>query len=145
MSALTNSFETSLLNLIFDNQAIANIGDAGGLQPSSADGNLYVALFTADPTDAGTTTSEANYTGYARVAVSRTDGWTISGDSATNAADITFGDCTAGSNVITHAAIMTASTGGTMLMHGVLDSPITVNTTNNRPKVTASNLTFTLD
>jgi hypothetical protein len=104
-----NGFETALLALIFNNTNIANIGDATGLRGSSAAGSLYVALFTVAPSD-GTAGTEANYTGYARVAVARTSGgWVISENTASNAAAITFGACTAGTNTIVAAAICTGS------------------------------------
>jgi hypothetical protein len=125
----TNTFETDILELIFNNTAIANIGDSSGLQPSSTAGSLYVALFTADPTETGSQTNEATYTGYARVAVARTSGgWTISGNNCSNTAAITFGECTAGSETITHVGILTASTAGDMLFSGVLTSSLAVST-----------------
>lgn len=122
----TNSFETSLLNHIFNNADIANIGDATGVRGSAAAGSLYLALFTASPGETGAGT-EANYTGYARVAVARTaGGWTISGAQASNASAITFGQCTAGSNTIVSFGIMTASSAGTMLFWGDLTSSLAV-------------------
>ena len=91
-----DGFETALLELIFNNEAIADIGDAGGLQPSASAGNLYVALFTVTPSDSVQGT-ECDYTGYARVAVARTvGGFTVTGDTVSNAAAVTFGQCTAG-------------------------------------------------
>ena len=42
----SNSFETAILGLIFNNTDIAGIGDAGGLQNSAAAGSLYVSLHT---------------------------------------------------------------------------------------------------
>jgi len=68
----TNSFESEVLRHIFLNEDIADIGDAGGLLQSIADGNLYVALLTVDPGEAGAITNEAAYTSYARIAVPRT-------------------------------------------------------------------------
>lgn len=125
----SNSFETSLQRLIFQNSAIANIGDASGLQPSAAAGSLYVSLHTADPGEAGSqTTSEATYTGYARVAVVRSSaGWTEASGTVTNAALITFAACTAGSNTITHFGIGTALSGtGVLLESGALTSSLAV-------------------
>ena len=87
----SNAFETALLNHIFANQDIAGLGDAGGLLASVADGNLYIALHTADPGEAGNaSTNETGYTGYARKAVSRTDGFSVSGDTVNYAADQDF-------------------------------------------------------
>lgn len=73
--SMSNAFETSLLDHIFNNAAVANIGDAGGLQPSATAGSLYLSLHTGDPGEAGDqTTNETAYTNYARVAVVRTAG-----------------------------------------------------------------------
>jgi hypothetical protein len=128
MSA-TNAFETDLLEHIFQNLDIANIGDATGLRGSSAAGNLYISLHTADPGEAGDqTTSEATYTSYARVAVVRSSsGWTISGNNSSNAAAINFPQATGGSNTITHFGIGTSSSGaGNLLFKGALSASLAV-------------------
>jgi hypothetical protein len=80
-----NTAQSDLLKLVFQNIAMANVGNAGGLQPSTVAGSLFVALHTADPGAAGTqSTSEAAYTSYARVAVARSSGgWTVTGSSPT--------------------------------------------------------------
>ncbi len=133
MSA-TNAFETSLLQHIFQNAAIANIGDVAGLPASAAAGSLFVSLHTADPGETGAqNTSEAAYTGYARQAVARSaGGWAVSGSNASNAAAITFGPCTAGTATITHFGIGMASTGaGNLLFKGALASSIAVTTSSN--------------
>jgi archaellum component FlaG (FlaF/FlaG flagellin family) len=71
----SNTFETDLLGLIFNNTDITLIGDAAGLQNSATAGSLYVSLHTADPGEAGDQiTNETAYTNYARVAVARTGG-----------------------------------------------------------------------
>ncbi len=124
----TNSFETSFLELLLNNNAIANIGDASGLQPSGTDGSLYVALTTSTPSDS-TNGTEANYTGYAREAIARTTGgWTVSGNNASNAVAVVFGECTAGGSTVTHFEIWTAATGGTRLFWGALDSNLAITT-----------------
>jgi len=125
----SNTFENDLLALIFNNTDIADIGDAGGLQNSATAGSLYVALHTADPGEAGTAaTNEATYTDYARVAVARSGaGWTVSGSSVTNAAQITFPQCGASGNTITHASITTASSGTSKILYsGALSSSLAV-------------------
>ena len=67
-----DTFENDLLKLIFQAVAIANLADNAATGPLT---NLYVSLHTADPGEAGNqSTSEATYTGYARVAVARTAG-----------------------------------------------------------------------
>lgn len=128
MSA-TNAFETALLQLIFTNTDLANVGDAAGLQNSATAGSFYISLHTADPGETGTqTTSEASYTGYARVAVARSGaGWTVSGNNVSNAAAVTFGACTAGSNTITHFGIGSDSSGtGNLFFKGALTSSLAV-------------------
>ncbi len=125
----SNSFETELLLLIFNNTDIANIGDAGGLQNSTTAGSLYVALHTADPGEGGTqATSEANYTGYARVAVARSaGGWTVSGDTVSNAATITFGACSAGSSTCTYFSVGKELSGATAILYsGALTGSLAV-------------------
>jgi hypothetical protein len=107
------SFVTALLQHIFQNANVALVGDATGLRGSTAAGNLYISLHTADPGRGGNqTTSEATYTGYARLAIVRTSGgWTVSGNQASNAAIATFAQCTGGSNTITHFGIGTDISG----------------------------------
>lgn len=143
----SNSFETAILGLIFNNSDIAGIGDAGGLQNSATAGSLYVSLHTSDPGEAGDqTTNEATYTNYARVAVARSGaGWTVSGNSATNAAQITFPQCGASGNTITHVGIGTDTSGaGTLLYSGALNSSLAV-ALNITPLFAASGLTVTED
>ena len=123
-----NAFETDLLELIFNNTALANIGDASGLQPAGTEGSLYVALYTVAPTDS-TAGTECTYTGYARKAVARSAaGWTVAGNNVSNAAKITFGICTAGTETALAFSIMTALTGGDMLYWGDIDTPLDIST-----------------
>ncbi len=116
--SLANTFENELLLHIFQNADIADIGDAAGLQNSAGAGSLYVALHTADPGEAGDqTTSEATYTGYARVAVARSAaGWTVTNNVADNVDAVTFGACTVGSNHITHVSVGVASAGASKIL-----------------------------
>jgi nucleoside phosphorylase len=117
--SLSNASETALLQLLFNNTAWADIGNAGGLQPSSVAGSFFVALHTADPGETGVqNTSEAAYTGYARVAVARSaGGFTVSGNQVSNTATIQFGECTAGSATVTHFSVGVASSGGTAILY----------------------------
>lgn len=143
----SNTFENDLLALIFNNTDIADIGDAGGLQNSATAGSLYVALHTSDPGEAGTaTTNETAYTDYARVAVARSGaGWTVSGNSATNAAQITFPQCGVTGATITHVSITTAASGASKILYsGALNSSLTV-ALNITPLFAASGLTVTED
>lgn len=124
----SNSFENSLLLHIFQNAAIANIGDATGVRGSTTAGSLYVSIHTADPGEAGSqTTSEISYTGYARVAVARTSGgWTVTGNAATNAAAVTWPISTGGTGgTSTHFGIGTDASGaGTLLYSGTFTGPV---------------------
>lgn len=128
MSA-TNAFETAVLTLYFNNSNHANVGDATGVRGSTAAGSFYISLHTADPGEAGTqTTSEATYTGYARVAVARSGaGFTISGNNASNAAPVTFGLCTAGTSTVTHFGIGSDVSGaGNLFFSGALTASLAV-------------------
>jgi hypothetical protein len=125
----SNSWETALLNLVFNNTDAANIGDATGLRGSSSAGSFYVSLHTGDPGEAGNqTTNECAYTSYARVAVARSGaGWTVSGNAVTNAALIQFPQCTGSSETATHFAIGTASTStGKILYKGALSASLAI-------------------
>jgi len=115
----TNSFENSLLLLVFNNTDIANIGDAGGLQNSATAGSLYFSLHTADPGEAGDqTTSEIAYTSYARVAVARSGaGFTVTGNSVSPVAAVTFPAGTGGSGTATHFGLGTAVSGAGVLLY----------------------------
>jgi len=113
-----NNLENDILALVFNNTAL-----------SWSTSNLYVSLHTSDPGEAGNqTTNEADYTGYARVLVSRDGaGWTVSGNLANNTAEITFPQCTGGTNTITHIGIGTAASGtGRLLYKGALTDPLAV-------------------
>jgi hypothetical protein len=113
----SNAFETALLQYIFNDTAL-------GLPA-----NLYVALHSADPGEAGTqTTSEVSYTGYARVAVARSGaGWVVSGNSVSPAASVDFPECTGGTVTATFVTIGTASTGaGTVLYRGALSPSLAI-------------------
>ena len=100
-----DNFETNLLELIFNNANLANIGDTTGLRGASTAGNFWVALYSAAPTDS-TNGTEAVYTNYARVAVARSaGGWTCSGNNAYNTAAITFPQCGASGETLVVMAI----------------------------------------
>lgn len=121
-----NTFENDWLKLIFNATAIANIADNAAASPLT---DLYVSLHTADPGEAGSqTTNECAYTSYARVVVARSGaGWTVTGNSVSPAADVSFPQCTGGSETATHAAIGTVSSGaGKILYKGALSSSITI-------------------
>jgi len=125
----SNAFEQSLLELLFNNSNIANVGDATGLRGSSTAGSLYLALHTGDPGEAGSqTTSECAYTSYARQAVARSvAGFTISSNTASLAANVDFPEATGGSETATHFSIGTSSSGaGTVLYKGSITPTIAI-------------------
>jgi hypothetical protein len=127
----TNAFETALLNLYFLNTDHANVGDAAGIQNSAAAGVFYISLHTADPTDTGTqTSSETSYGSYARQSVARTGaGWTVSGDTASNAAVITFPTASSGPSTVTHFGIGSDVSGtGNLFFWGALAASRIINT-----------------
>jgi hypothetical protein len=122
----SDACENSLLLLLFNNTDFALIGDAAGLQNSAAAGSFYVSLHTADPGDTGTcTTSEAAYTGYARVAVARAGaGWVVTANSVSPASNIDFGECTASAGgPITHFGVCAESSGASVLLYSGTVTP----------------------
>lgn len=112
MSA-TNAFEDKILSLYLTNVAAANIGDAGGLQPSATAGSVYISLHTSDPGETGDqTTNETTYTSYARQAVARSAaGWTVTSGVCDNDAQIAFPTGTGGSGTVTHFGVGSAVSG----------------------------------
>jgi len=126
--SLINTFEASLLKLIFQNIGLADVGDATGLVPSTGAGNIYVSLHTVDPGDAAAAQDddEATYTGYARqTAVRSASGWTVAGTAPTvcdNAAEINMGENTGSSQTVTDFGLGFAVSGTTtMYMKGTAD------------------------
>jgi hypothetical protein len=137
----SNAFENSLLKLIFNATAIANLADNAASSPLT---NLYVSLHTADPGEAGDqSTSEATYTSYARVAVLRTSGgWTVTNNSVSPVANIDFPNCTGGTNTITYFGVGTASTGaGVLYYSGTVSPSISVSSGVTPRLTTASTIT----
>lgn len=126
----SDTFENDLMKLIFNNVAIANIGDAAGLLPSAVAGSLWLSLHTADPGEAGTAiTSETGYTGYARKALARSAaGFVVTGNSVSPAADQDFGEATAAPGTpITHFGVVNAASGaGKLLYSGTVTPNITM-------------------
>lgn len=117
-----DTFENDLVKLIFNATAIANIADNAASAPLT---NLYVALHTADPGETGTqSTSEITYTSYARVAVARTSGgFTVSSNSVSPAANISFPAGTGGSGTASYFSIGVASSGATKLLYSGTVTP----------------------
>jgi hypothetical protein len=136
-----DTFENDILKLIFQAVAIANMADNASASPLT---NLYVALHTADPGEAGNqTTSECAYTSYARVAVVRTSsGWAVSANSISPVAAITFPAATGGSETATYASVGTASSGtGKILYSGAISPTIVISSGTTPQLTTASTIT----
>lgn len=98
--AKSATWANSLLLLYFNATTITSIAQNAGSPITS----VHVSGHTADPGTAGDqTTNEIGYTSYARVAVVRTSGgWTVTTNSASPLANITWPAGTGGSGTITH-------------------------------------------
>ena len=108
MAAFSNFLENELLD------------HALGTGDFDAPSAVYVALATADLTDANVTTNEVSGGGYARQAATFA---AASGGSASTSATITFPVATADLGTITHFGLYDAATGGNLLYHGELNVP----------------------
>jgi len=117
MAQMSDYLQDKLINHVFRNIAYA--------QPT----NLYVALYSDDPTDADTGT-ELSGDGYARTAAVF-DAPTAGSGTTQNSADITFPAATADWVTITHIGIRDAASGGNLLTFKALTTPVTVLDTNN--------------
>jgi len=82
----------------------------------------YIALFTSDPTDTGSAGTEVSGGSYARTAAT----FSVTGDTATNTAGIEFPAASASWGTVSHIGIMTASSGGNMLVHAALSAAKTI-------------------
>jgi len=121
LSALSNYLEENLLNLIFNGDAFA--------AP-----DVWIALYTDDPTDADVGT-EVTGGSYARVLIydngSGSPDFTVAavdgiGYKVENDNDVTFTTATASWGTVTHFGLRDASTSGNLLMHAELDYSKTV-------------------
>ena len=137
----SNAFETALQQLIFENSAIANVGDASGLRATTTAGSLFFSLHTSSPGEAGDqTTNEIAYTSYARVAVARSSaGWTVTGNTTAVDANVTFPAGTGGSGTATHWGIGTLTSGAGLLLYYGAISPSIVCGSGVTPQLTAGN------
>ena len=135
MSA-SNQTENDLVTYIFDTTA-----PAWASNPS-----FYVRLHSADPGEAGTAvTNEISYTGYDGVAVSRTTGFTITGNEASNTALLQFPLCTGGSATATYFSICTTQNGaGQIIVSGALSSSLAISN-GIQPQFNAGELDVVID
>lgn len=136
-----DTFENDLLKLIFNGTAIANIADNAASSPLT---NLYCSLHTADPGEAGSqTTSECSYGSYARAPVARSGaGWTVTANSVSPAATISFPAAISGSQTATYWVAGTASSGaGKLLYSGPISPTIAISNGVTPQLTTASTVT----
>ena len=119
MAAMSDFLESELLDHVLNNNAYTS--------PTS----VYVALFTAAPSDTGGGT-EVSGNAYARVQMTGGSAWTISGTAtrAENLAAVTFPQASGGNwGTITHVGIFDAASLGNLLFHGALTASKVVNDT----------------
>lgn len=111
MAALSDYLENELLD------------HALGTGAFTAPAGVYVALFTSDPTDAGTGT-EVSGGSYARQSVAFA---AASAGATSNSATVTFPTATANWGTVTHVGLFDAASAGNLLMHGALSASKTIN------------------
>ncbi len=139
-----DTWENSLLLLVFNNTNVANVGDATGLRGSSTAGSLYLSLHTADPGETGSqVTSEITYTSYTRKAVARASGaggWTVTASSAALTDALTsFAAGTGGSGTATYFGVGVASgTGAGALLYSGTVTPNIVTGNAITPQLTST-------
>lgn len=118
--SLSNTTETAALDVFLR-----------GTDPSyRAGATQYLALFTGDPGETASLAAECDYTGYARVALTKSSAWSWSASPFTNANLIQFGACTVGTNAVTHFAVVDTGpaplTAVNMMISGALNSTLNV-------------------
>ncbi len=133
MAGKSDYLENALLNGVLGGPAF------------SLPANVYVALFTATPNDAGGGT-EVTGGSYARVAqVNNTTNWpSAAAGSKSNGTVVTFPQATVSWGVVTHFALFDASTGGNMLYFGALSASKTIDISDT-PTFPVGTLTITED
>ncbi len=124
----TDTLEDEILNLLFLNDDFDNIGDAAGIQGSTAAGNLELSLHTGTLGDTSNqNTTEAAYTSYARVDVARSGAqWTVTSGTVTNDATISFPAATGGSETETDFGIGSDIVANELWIYGALTSSLAV-------------------
>lgn len=110
--SFTNTYENHVMDYVFTADSVT--------RPTA----WYIGLFTADPTDAGTQTSEVSGNGYARTSVT----FSVTADTATNSAAVEFPAASGGNwGTITHIGVLTASSAGDMIVHSALTTAKAIN------------------
>jgi len=127
MAEMSNYLENALVNATLRNTTYTSVA------------TIYVALFTTDPTDAGTGT-EVTGGAYARTSVTFA---APSNGASASSADCTFPTCTSTWGTVTHIGLYDASTSGNLLYHTPLDSSKLIET-GDIFKIASGSLTVTL-
>lgn len=138
MGSLSDVMEKRVLDLIL------------GQTSPAAMGTVYIALYTANPTDANASGTEVTGGSYARVAVTNntTNFPAATGTAPTsksNATAIVFPAPTANWGVITGFAVYDAATVGNEVLWGALTASKTVNNGDAAPQFAIGALVVTLD
>jgi len=111
MAGFSDYLETAVLNHVF------------GGSSYSAPGTLYVALYTAAPSDSGGGTEvTTSGTAYAR----QTGAFTVAGGTASNTSAIEYATATADYGTVVAVGVFDAATSGNLLAYGTLTSSKTV-------------------
>lgn len=146
MAGMSVYLEQALLNEVFRTAAYT--------KPT----RLYVSLHAADPTDAGTSSTEITGNGYARAdaGAPADSAWTLAnapggdGRQVTNASQIAFPTPTgnwvsgSGGTTVTHFGIWDAATGGNLLFSGSLGTSRAVVNGDGPPTFQASSILIRL-
>ena len=99
----------------------------------------YLGLHTGSPADDDSGANEISGGSYARQSIS----FTVTNDTASNSATITFPAATAPWGTISHISVYDASTAGNLLFHGAVTTQKTIDS-GDTFQVSAGNLTITL-
>ncbi len=133
----SNAYETSILALLFNTTAIADLAENDTSSPFTA---LWLSLHEGDPGEAGNqATNEATYASYARFGASRsTSDFTVAGNSVTLASNVDFPACTADCNTANYFGLGTASSGAGILMYSGSIAPTIAITSGVTPRLTTA-------
>lgn len=111
--SFSNTFETHVLTYVFTATSVT--------RPTA----WYLALFTSNPTDAGSGTEvSTSGTAYAR----QTAAFTVSGDTASNSSAIEFPTATSSFGTVSHVAVFDAATSGNLIAYAALTSSKAIDT-----------------
>lgn len=127
--SFSDTFETHVLNYVFTSSTLT--------RPTA----WYLALYTADPNDAGGGTEvSTSGTAYTRQSVS----FTVSSNTATNSAAVEFPTATAAYGTVVAVGVFDASSGGNLIAYAGLSTDKAIDT-GDVFRVPAGDLDITLD